>query len=282
VNVLSKSVFKSVESRENFRAAYNGILSRFPFEQTTVETGYGQTFLLHAGAEDGPPVILLHGSCSNSAFMTPELAALSARFSVYAADIVGEAGNSADIRPELHSDGFALWLRDVLDALWIKSAVLAGSSLGGWISLKFAVTFPERVSSLILISPAGLAGQKNEIVEKALRAKEQSETMSVDAAVTGGQALPKEVEAFMNLILMSYDPVTEILPVFTDEELSRLTMPILFVGGENDVMLDAPGAARRLEALLPHADVRLLPNAGHMILNAPDYILPFLQKDGKR
>lgn len=275
---MTQSVFKSPEAREQFRAVYNGILSRFPFAQTYVETSYGRTFVIRAGNEKKPPVAVLHGSCSNSVFMAPEMTALSQNYSVYAVDIIGEAGNSADIRPRLQTDDFALWLRDVLDALGLKSAILLGTSLGGWMALKFATSFPDRVTSLILISPGGLSGQNREFTDKVDKAKAKGETLTVDASVTGSAALPKEVIDFMNLIIASYNPITDILPVFTDGQLKKLTMPVLLIGGENDSMLDAGGAARRLQALLPRAEVRLLPNVGHMILNGPEYILPFLRK----
>ncbi len=277
---MTKSVFKSTEAREAFRAQYNGILSSFPVGQKYVDTAYGQTFVLYAGDASKPPVIVLHGSCSNSAFMTPELMALSGSHRVYAVDIIGEAGNSDDHRPALESGAFADWLREVLDALGIQSAVLVGNSLGGWTALKFATSFPDRVTGLILISPGGLSGQNQAITDQAAAASEKNEPLTVNPSVTGGAQLPKEVEDFMNLILLSYDPITDALPVFTDAQLERLMMPVLFVGGKLDNMLDAAGAANRIRTLLPHAQVHLLENAGHMILNAPKYILPFLMKEG--
>lgn len=275
---MYQSVFKSDTARDSFRAVYNGILSTFPFGQRYVDTAFGQTFLLTAGLETNPPLVVLHGSCSNSVFMTPELAALSGSYRVFAVDIVGEAGNSAEFRPELTSDAYALWLKDVLDGLGVPRAVIVGNSLGGWTALKFATAFPDRVSSLCLISPGGLSGQNREITDKAIRARDTDETLSIDDSITAGAALPKEVLDFMNLIFASYNPITDVLPVFSDDELRRLTMPVLFVGGAQDVMLDAPGAAARVKALLPHAAVHLLENAGHMILNTPEFILPFLLK----
>jgi pimeloyl-ACP methyl ester carboxylesterase len=279
---VTTSVYKSVEARDSFWAVYNGILSTFPFEQRYVDTAYGRTFVLQAGKRSHPPAVLLHGSCSNSVFMTPELMALSATHRVYAVDIIGEAGNSDDHRPDLHSNAFALWLRDVFDALELNAAVLLGSSLGGWMSLKFATLFPERVSSLILISPGGLSGQNEKTLEKAvamIQDPDAVESPTVTESVMGA-SLPKEVEDFMNLILSVYTPITDILPVFSDELLKQLTMPVLFIGGENDAILDMAGAARRLAACLPQADIRLLKAAGHAILNSAEYILPFLQKAG--
>ena len=277
---MIKSVFKSNEQRDHFREIYNGILSRFPFTPIYIDTSFGRTFSLQAGSDSNPAVIVLHGSCSNSAFMTPELFALMEHYCVYAVDIIGEAGNSDEHRPSLNSDAFAAWLYEVLDALDIKSATMIGNSLGGWMALKFASTYPERVSKLVLIAPGGLSGQNTAITEKVRQADANNEILTVEASVTGSAQLPKEVEDFMNLILQVYDPITDELPVFTDDALKRLTMPVLFVGGALDNMLDAPAAASRIRTLLTNAEVHLLDNAGHMILNAPEFILPFLSKDG--
>jgi pimeloyl-ACP methyl ester carboxylesterase len=53
-------------------------------------------------------------------------------------------------------------------------------------------------------------------------------------------------------------------------------MPILFVAGEDDELLDAPAAAKRLVKNAPQADIRLLPGAGHIIQNAAQYLVPYL------
>ncbi|MEL4105807.1 alpha/beta fold hydrolase [Oscillospiraceae bacterium WX1] len=276
---MATSVFKSTEARDAFRTVYNGVLSRFPFGRQYVDTAFGRTFILTAGRETAPAAFVFHGSCSNSVFMSQEIIALSQDYRVYAVDLVGEAGNSAEFRPNLESDGFTLWLEDIFDALGVGSAVMLGSSLGGWLALKFATAYPARVSRLILIAPGGLSGQNRDYTDRAAKASAANEPLSMDEAVIGGTALPKEVVDFMNLILMSYYPITDILPVFTDDQLRRLVMPVLFISGENDVMLDAPGAARRISENLPHTEVHLLPNTGHIILNASDYFIPFLQKE---
>jgi hypothetical protein len=65
-------------------------------------------------------------------------------------------------------------------------------------------------------------------VDKAAKASLRNGQLTLDYAVTGVAALPKEVENFMNLILMSYDPITETLPGFTDRrQLDKLAMPVL-------------------------------------------------------
>lgn len=274
---MKNSVFKTEAGRDKVRAYYNRVLSQFPFEQRYVDTTFGQTFMLTAGQESNPPIILLHGSCSNSAFMFPEILALSNNFRVYAVDIIGEAGNSEEYRPDLNSDAFALWMKDVLDALGLESTVFIGNSLGGWMALKFATVYPDRVSKLILIASAGLAQIRPQFLLDVEQTRQADGTVPVNPSIIGEQSIPKEVLAFMNLIVENYNPIQE-LPVFADEQLQRLNMPVLFIDGEDDVIIDAERSAQRLSHLIPSSIIRLLPNCGHVVTNSIEYIIPFLMK----
>ena len=274
---MKNSVFKTEAGRDKMRAYYNQVLSRFPFGQQYVETTFGQTFMLTAGQESNPPVILLHGSCSNSAFWFPEIMALSDHFRVYAADIIGEAGNSEEYRPDLGSDAFSLWMKDVLDALSLERTALIGNSLGGWMALKFATAYPQRVSRLILIASAGLAQVRPQFLLNVEHSRQADGTVPVSDSIIGEQSIPKEVLDFMNLIVQSYNPIQD-LPVYLDEPLQQLNMPILFIDGKDDVIIDAQCSAQRLSRLIPSAEIRLLPNCGHVVTNSIEYILPFLME----
>lgn len=275
----TQQVFKSEESRNAIRTRYNQILSAFPFQKRYVETTFGRTFFLEAGDARNPPLVLLHGSCSNSAFWFGEISALSSTYHVLAVDILGEAGNSAENRLELDSEDYADWLAEVFGACAIEKSVVMGNSLGSWMALRFATKFPERVAKLILLAPAGLSGINVEFLEKAKKLAQQEAPISIDSSITQGTQLPKEVEEFIILIFQGYNPITDELPVYTDEQIRRLTMPILFVAGEEDVMLDTAAAAQRLGQLIPDAEIHLLPGTGHMIINALAYVFPFLAKD---
>lgn len=278
---MKTSVFKSPERRDEMRAHYNGILAQFPFEQRYVNTSYGRTFMLIAGKETNPPIIMIHGSNSNSAFWFPEILALSADFKVYAVDIIGEAGNSEEYRPDLHTSGFALWLREVLTALRIEKSVIIGNSFGGWIALKFASSYPECVSKLILVASAGIAPVHRQFLKNAEDTRQDDGTVPVTSDIIGEPGIPKNVLEFMNLIAQSYNPIQE-LPVFSDEQLRKLNMPVLFIDGEDDVIINAKESALRLSYLIPSAKTHLIPNCGHLITKAIEYILPFLKDNRKR
>lgn len=179
------SVFKTAATRDKFRAYYNQVLGQFPFGQQYITTTFGQTFMLTAGQESNSPIVLLHGSCSNSAFWFPEIMALSSNYRVYAVDIIGEAGNSEEYRPDLNSDAFALWLKEVLDALGLEKTVLIGNSLGGWMALKFATTYPERVTKLALIASGGLAEIRPQFLSNVAQTQQMEGTVLIDPGILG-------------------------------------------------------------------------------------------------
>ncbi|MBR0577169.1 alpha/beta hydrolase [Proteiniclasticum sp. BAD-10] len=274
---MKTSVFKSEEAKNRLRTAYNQILRAFPFEQHLLETAFGETFLLAAGDEAHLPIVLLHGSCSNSAFWFPEIMALSRTHRVYAVDLPGEAGNSTEYRPDLESPAFSLWLQEVLDRLHLEKTALTGNSLGGWMALKFATAFPQRVSSLTLLASAGLAPIREQFFHQVDQQLSASGTVTANSQILGAAQIPKEVLDFMNLIIASYTPIPS-LPLFSEDELRHLTMPVLFIDGTEDPIIDGEASAQRLTQLLPQVTICLKPKTGHVIPDAMKEILPFLQR----
>ena len=68
------------------------------------------------------------------------------------------------------------------------------------------------------------------------------------------------------------------MPLFSAEQLKHLTMPVLYVAGLADELLDSEAGERALTQSIPHAEIHLLPDAGHMIATPYVWMLPFLAK----
>jgi pimeloyl-ACP methyl ester carboxylesterase len=83
---------------------------------------------------------------------------------------------------------------------------------------------------------------------------------------------------FLLLIHTHFRPRRERLPIFDDDALARLRRPMLVIVGGRDRMLDSTGTHRRLADVLPHADVRLLADAGHVILGQSGVVHDFLRR----
>ena len=268
-------IFRSEEKKKAILDAYNAFLAAMPFAKRFVDTRFGRTFALEAGDAAADTVVLLHGSCTNSAFWFNEIMTLMPNYHVFAIDLIGEAGNSEPYRPDLVSGEYAEWLREATRALGVGRFTLVGNSLGSWLALKYAVRWPEDINRLVLFAPAGIGPQRYDT--------EDAAAVDDEPPQLGPQSgMPTEILAFINLILSGFYPIMEELPHCSEQELRRLTMPVLFVAGEEDELLDAPAAAERLREFAPQAEVHLLAGAGHMIQNAARYLLPYLEAQSAR
>jgi pimeloyl-ACP methyl ester carboxylesterase len=97
-------------------------------------------------------------------------------------------------------------------------------------------------------------------------------------AVAGIDARARpEVAEYLALMFTHFLPRQDRLPVFPDEALRRLTMPLLVIISGRDAMLDSYDTAKRINRIVPHANVTLLPDVAHSIIGQPQPILDFLR-----
>ncbi len=105
--------------------------------------------------EDGRLITLIHGFSVPYFIFDPTFEFLTASgFRVLRYDLFGRGWSD---RPDTkyNISFFVKQLKDLLDELKIKQVILVGLSMGGPISSAFLNKYPERVSKLILIDPAG-------------------------------------------------------------------------------------------------------------------------------
>ncbi len=123
---MNTSVFKSAAGKKAVLRVYDSLLEKWPvrFEEITLGTRCGDTFVIACGDKSLPPLILLHGSSSNSAMWIGDISDYSKYFRVYAADLPGESGKSCDIRPDLKTSACADWMKDVFSGTRHRKSVL--------------------------------------------------------------------------------------------------------------------------------------------------------------
>ncbi|MBN1891923.1 MAG: alpha/beta hydrolase [Clostridiales bacterium] len=278
---IQESIFKSEFGRSRILEHYNRLLAEvdFHYSERYVETSFGQTYIIESGAEADPPLVLLHGSTSNGAAWFADIPELASDHRVIVVDLIGDAGHSAETRPDVRSDGYARWLAEVFERLGIEKASIMGNSLGAWIALKFASIFPGKVEKLVLLAASGIASMRLRWVLRLILFSLQGEKGAdkITQMVFGSDPIPQEVKDYLSLISENYSPYTGAIPVLSDDEMQRLTMPILYIAGEDDQLTNAPKCEIRLRKLLPQAEIVILKNRGHVVYNVLDWVLPFLK-----
>jgi len=280
-----QSLYKSEAGKTAILNQYQVLLgkSTVPYEEFYLDTRYGKTYVIASGDASLPPLILLHGSGSNLTMWVGDMAHYAKSHRVFAVDIPGDPGKSEDQRHALKSPAYGEWMDDVLRELQLEKASFVGISLGAWMAVNFAVKHPRKVDKLVIMSPSGIGPQRISLLFKVvpyLLLGEKGRD-KVTRLVNGNQSIPEAAMKNLKLIAQHFRFRSEPVPVFTDDELKRITASILLIAGEKDVMLHSKKTAERLSKLQPQANIQLLPDAGHVLINQSPVILPFLLGDRK-
>lgn len=132
------------------------IEARYPAFGGFVEVSGGRLHYVERGRGDAPAtVVLIHGASGNAA--DPMLALgerLSRSMRVLAFDRPGHGLSDRLGGEDSHSPAKqAAILREGLDALGVRRAVIVGHSWGGTVALSFALDHPEAVGGLALLAP---------------------------------------------------------------------------------------------------------------------------------
>lgn len=273
-------VFQSEEGKASILSRYDDILKHWPvpYEELRLTTGIGSTYVIRCGETTLPALILLHGTSSNSSMWIDDVAKYSKYYHVYAVDIPGEPGKSEERQYPLAGAVYPDWLYDVFRELKLSQASIIGISLGAWLATGFAVRHPDMVEKLVLLCPSGIGRQRVSFLFKAmfymLQGDKGYDRLSI--LVNGGSAIPAEAKEYTKLISKQFHLRSEQVPVYTDDQLKQLTMPVLVYAGDKDVLLNSAETITRIDRLLPHAKAKLLPGYGHVLIGFKKEITEFL------
>ncbi len=274
------AIYKSLAGKSEIMALYDAVLARWPVAHETYDlpTRHGNTFVIASGEKSASPLVLLHGAASNAVSWIGDVVEYSQRFRTYAVDLPGEPGKSAENRPAWNGPGFAEWLEDVLDGLKIQKTALLGLSQGGWTALRLATTQPERVTKLVLLAPSGIMPTRPSFILKAviLSMLGRWGAERINRIVFGKQSIHPEAVKFMNAIMTHFKARIDKEYLFSDDELKRLNMPILLVGGTEDAIIPMESVVLRMQKIVPQLKSMLIPNMGHALVNLSAQIIPFL------
>ncbi len=171
-------------------------------------------------------------------------------------------------RPRFDEDLAAL-----IDHLGLADVRLVAQSMGGWTCLGYAVTHPERVRALVMADTAGgLISPELEAARKAALER-RGDLPLLGGAISQGFRRRSPVGAFLYEQIFALNPPREQAPAgatpmnrlaVTTEQAARLPMPVLFVEGEDDVLIP-PEVIRLAATLIPGARVELVADAGHSV-----------------
>ncbi len=161
-------------------------------------------------------------------------------------------------------DDMVFYYKDFLDAMNIEKANLMGASIGGWIAAEFAVRYPERVKSLILVGALGIRVKGHPytdifiVNEEELNALQYYNSETIPSFTDEQQTSRlKDRRMLAQLVWQPrmFNPKLE-------ERLHRIRVPVLIVWGKQDRI--APLAVgEKYMSLIQDSNLKVLEECGH-------------------
>ncbi len=196
----------------------------------------------------GTPLLLLHGNGQSIAAFRYQLGELARHSDVIALDTRAQ-GRSQDFTPtDLSYRLFANDVVQLLDSLHLLTVDILGWSDGGNTALELALANPGRVRRLVVMGANLFPGPTalNPDLLTLLRRQLHEAELHPDPEAPNRARL-------VRLLLRE--------PQLTFAQMAAITVPVLVMAGEHDVILEAH--TRALVRSLPQGELLLLPGASH-------------------
>ena len=218
-------------------------------------------------------MVLVHGAGGNHLIWPASLRRMDG-VTVHALDLPGHGKSSGQGHASIAD--YTAVLLDLMDALSIKCAVIAGHSMGGAIALQFALSHPTRVKGLILVATGVRLRVLPAILDGILT--NTGATLDLVTRYAWGPNTPQQ------MVQLGRTQMAEVAPhVMANDyaacntfdvmdRLGQIAAPTLALGGTADQMTP-PKYVAFLAEKIPGARLVMIEGAGHMVmLEQPDFV----------
>jgi pimeloyl-ACP methyl ester carboxylesterase len=238
---------------------------------------------------DGPPLVFVHGLSGSWQNWLEQLPVLADEHRVIALDLPG-FGHSPMPAGEISIPGYARTLDALLEQLGVNAAAIVGNSMGGFIGSELAISSPQRVERLVLISSAGISTHHNPAATRAAPALRRLERIVMAAAGwTASKSdtvarRPRLRDATLNVVVRHpgrlpaalaaeqlraagkpgfMQALEAILDYQIRDRLGKIACPTLIVWGDHDRLVTVRDAHVFAE-LIPDSREVIFEDTGHM------------------
>jgi len=242
--------------------------------------------LFHIEHGSGTPLLLLHGFPFDHMIWDGVIRELEKGIRVIAPDLRGH-GCSMITESDYSITDMAVDIKELMDQLKIRDAVIAGHSMGGYIALEIARNFPDCVMGLVLIS--------SHIYADSLE-KKQSRYIDIDKIMRQGAYavlanMPNmltdddSAKSFCQDAVAKMDSIGAMGALYamanrtTAEDVWKaLNVPTMVIAGSNDRLISIE-QSRSFAGLPRHSALEEIKGVGHMpMLEAPNKVAMALVK----
>ena len=238
------------------------------------------------GNRDGPPVFLIHGSNASLHTWEPWVQELGDSYRLISFDLPGHGLTGQTLEDDYTIDGMARFTKEIVDLFKLDKVVLAGNSMGGSVSLKFALDYPQHTKALVLVSSGGM--ERDETAEDvgafSLTRSETARGLMryvtprflIGRTLRGVVADPDNfvtdemVTRYWELLRMtgSRDASIKRFAAYEtrgalEPQLARIRVPALILWGTQDRLIPVTQGIRMAQTL-PNSNIKVYAHAAHL------------------
>lgn len=235
----------------------------------------------------GPPLVLVHGLSGAWQSWLEQIPHFAKTHRVIAVDLPGFGGSP--MPPwEISISAYGRFVRDFIEKLGIERASLVGNSMGGFIATELAITEPNRVDDLTLVSAAGItyARARREPAAVIGRLAVAAAPVALRFQMSGIRRPGLRRAAYQGVFhdpnsirpellyentvpaLTSspgyYDALTTLWGYDIRHRLEEIEVPTLIVWGRNDRIVPVPAALAYRKRIGDNAELEIFDECGHV------------------
>jgi pimeloyl-ACP methyl ester carboxylesterase len=235
----------------------------------------------------GPPLVLVHGLSGAWQSWLEQILYFAESHRVIAVDLPGFGGSP--MPPwKISMPAYGRFVRDFCERLGIERCSLIGNSMGGFIATEVAITDPERVDELVLVSAAGITFARARREPAALigRVGRAAAPLALRFQMSGIRRPGLRHRAFRGVF---HDPNSlrrellweNVVPAFTSspgyfdaittlfgydirDRLEEIEVPTLIVWGRHDRVVPIPAALSYKRRIGDNAELEIFDECGHV------------------
>jgi pimeloyl-ACP methyl ester carboxylesterase len=234
----------------------------------------------------GPPLLLVHGLSGAWQNWLENVPHFARTHRVVALDLPG-FGSSPMPPWEISIPAYGRFLRDFCERLGIGRCSLIGNSMGGFIATEVAITEPERVDDLVLVSAAGItwASARREPAVMIARVGRAAAPFALKFH-RQGITRPRLRKSYFQGVFFDpdglrremlwenvvpalqspgyYDAMTTLWGYDIRHRLEEIGVPTLIVWGRNDRVVPVPAAFSYKKRIGDNAELVIFDRCGHV------------------
>ena len=296
--ILSMAAFCFIFPEKLYMLTINGDRERAGLAVKEVQAGDHKIVYLEGG-QGTETIVLVHGFSADKDNW-PRMAGFMPGYHFIIPDLPGFGDSTKSEKSEYNVAAQAERLDAFFTAIGLKQFYIAGNSMGGNISGIYAARYPQKVKGLILLDNSGIKFPVKSFVFREV-------DRGVNPLLVAGRG---DMDRFLG-ILFSNPPFIPLpvkwfladkalasrqfnskvfreintMPALIQDNFDRLTMPVLIIWGDKDMVLDVSGVAVLEKGIMNHT-TRILKDCGHLpMLERPEetasYIKAFIEAGNK-